>query len=233
MEKNILQVVVPVVTIDGPSGSGKGTVGWEVAQELGWDFLDSGAIYRLLALQAMRNNIPLDNEEELAQAALDLDVYFEKPDLSSDHFQIFLNHDDVTNEIRSEECGGAASKVASLKAVRKALLARQQAFRQLPGLVADGRDMGTVVFPDAPVKFFITASAEERANRRYKQLKEKGNSATLARILADIKARDQRDSERSVAPLKPAEDAVVIDTTEMTVDEAVDMVLAIIDERFQ
>ncbi|MDH5731590.1 MAG: (d)CMP kinase, partial [Gammaproteobacteria bacterium] len=191
MEKNILQVVVPVVTIDGPSGSGKGTVGWEVAQELGWDFLDSGAIYRLLALQAMRNNIPLDNEEELAQAALDLDVYFEKPDLSSDHFQIFLNHDDVTNEIRSEECGGAASKVASLKAVRKALLARQQAFRQLPGLVADGRDMGTVVFPDAPVKFFITASAEERANRRYKQLKEKGNSATLARILADIKARDQ------------------------------------------
>jgi len=233
LEKNILQVVVPVVTIDGPSGSGKGTVGWEVAQELGWDFLDSGAIYRLLALQAMRNNIPLDNEEELAQAALDLDVYFEKPDLSSDHFQIFLNHDDVTNEIRSEECGGAASKVASLKAVRKALLARQQAFRQLPGLVADGRDMGTVVFPDAPVKFFITASAEERANRRYKQLKEKGNSATLARILADIKARDQRDSERSVAPLKPAEDAVVIDTTEMTVDEAVDMVLAIIDERFQ
>ncbi len=222
---------VPVVTIDGPSGSGKGTIGLRLAEHLGWHFLDSGALYRVLGLAARQRGIALDDEPALAQLARGLAVAFRRGDDGQVH--VFLDGQDVSREIRSEECAAWASQVASLAAVRKALLARQRAFRQPPGLVADGRDMGTVVFPDAPVKIFLTASAEERARRRYKQLKEKGVDAILTKILADVRARDARDSERRVAPLVPAEDAVVIDTSGIAVTEVERRVLALVTKAFQ
>ena len=203
-----------VLAIDGPSGSGKGTVAARVASLLGWHLLDSGALYRLVGLAASRRGIDLADECAVADCARDLDVVFEKD-------KVLLEKQDVTNEIRSEKAGATASKVGALPQVRQALLERQRAFATPPGLVADGRDMGTVVFPDAQVKVFLTASAEERARRRYNQLIEKGFSANLASLVAEIRERDERDATRAVAPLKPAADAVCVDSTAMTVDEVV------------
>jgi cytidylate kinase len=206
--------VVPVITIDGPSGSGKGTVSRMLARELGFHFLDSGALYRLLALAANRRGVPLDDEAGLARLCGELDIRF-PADGAAD--VVLLDGEDVTPEIRTEAAGSGASRVAALPAVRAALLKRQRDFRAAPGLVADGRDMGTVVFPDAQAKFFLTASAEERAERRYKQLKEMGIESVFEDILADIRARDERDAGRSVAPLRAAEDADQVDTTELDI----------------
>lgn len=220
---------IPVITIDGPSGSGKGTVSRIVAQNLRWHFLDSGALYRLLALAADRQGVPLDDEPALARLAPALAITFDPA--GQGDVRVFLSNQDVTDEIRSETCGNAASKVAAQPMVRAALLERQRAFRELPGLVADGRDMGTVVFPDAPVKIFLTASAGERAKRRYKQLKEKGMDVRLSALLKEIEERDARDSTRSVAPLRPAPDAQVVDTTGVAVEQVVDQVMALVKQR--
>lgn len=210
---------IPVIAIDGPSASGKGTVAQLAAQQLGFHYLDSGALYRLVALAAQRAGVPFDDEARLAGIAGHLDVRFENGD-------IFLVNDRVSDAIRSEECGNGASKIAALPLVRQALLERQRAFRQAPGLVADGRDMGSVVFPDAAAKIFLTASAEVRAERRYKQLMEKGMCAILENILQDIEQRDERDSARSVAPLQKCVDASLLDTSALTIAEAVAEVVA-------
>lgn len=214
---------VPVITVDGPSGVGKGTLSQRLARHLGWHFLDSGALYRLLGLAARRQGVEFTDESALGGLALKLDVRF----LPSEQGEttILLNNQDVTREIRTEQAGNDASKVAAVPAVRTALLQRQRDFRQLPGLVADGRDMGTTVFPEAPLKFFLTASAEVRAERRYKQLKEKGLDASLTTLLAEIAERDERDRTRSVSPLKPAEDAIIIDTSHLGIDEVFSTVL--------
>lgn len=204
---------VPVVAIDGPSGSGKGTIAQALATELGWHFLDSGALYRILAYAAQRRGIDLDDAGRLAELGRNLPVEF-----STNSSKILLDDVDISTEIRTESAGNAASRVAAIPAVREALLARQRAFRRPPGLVADGRDMGTVVFPDAPLKLFLTASAEERARRRYNQLIGKGLSASLSTLAADIAERDRRDANRAVAPLRPADDAIVIDTTTLDID---------------
>ena len=213
-----------VITIDGPSGSGKGTISRLLAQQLGWAILDSGAIYRVLALAALHHNIEADDEEGLIPLAAHLDVQFivDEPAAPA---KIILEGEDVTHAIRTEEVGGVASRVASIPRVREALLRRQRAFKQAPGLVADGRDMGTVVFPSAEVKIFLTASAEERANRRYKELKAKGQDVTIPRLLKAIQERDERDMNRSVAPLKPAEDALVLDSTDLDAGQVLDKVL--------
>ena len=216
-----------VLTIDGPSGSGKGTIGWNISRELGWDFLDSGAIYRLLGLSAHKRGVDLADEAALVALAQQLDIRFTSGE-GVGHCVTLLDNQDVTSEIRTEECGRYASKVASLPQVRQALLARQRAFRQSPGLVADGRDMGTVVFPDADVKVFMTASAKVRAERRFNQLKQKGIDANLEQILADIEERDARDTSRSVSPLVPAADAVVIETSNISIEEVTQQVLALI-----
>ncbi len=210
---------VPVIAIDGPSASGKGTVAQRVAQQLGYHFLDSGAMYRLLGLAAQRRGIALDEETRLAKLAGQIDIRFEGND-------IWLDGAKVNNELRTEEAGSAASKIAALPKVRAALLDRQRAFRRAPGLVADGRDMASVVFPDAALKVFLTASAEARAERRYKQLIEKGMSANIAALLQDIRVRDERDSQRSVAPLQQAPGAGLLDTTDLTIEQAVQEVLA-------
>ncbi len=210
---------LPVITIDGPSASGKGTVAERVARALGFHFLDSGALYRLTALSAMQSGVALDDEAAVAALAAALPARFGDA-------RVWLGEADVTEAIRAEDVGVGASKVAALPAVRAALLARQRAYRQAPGLVADGRDMGTVIFPDAPAKVFLTASAEARAERRYKQLIEKGNSASLPALVADMQARDARDTARAVAPLKPAPDALLLDTTHMDIESAVQAVLA-------
>jgi cytidylate kinase len=214
---------IPVITIDGPSGSGKGTISQRIATRLGWHMLDSGALYRLVALAAEKRGIALDDEVRLAELATQLDVRFH-PSRSGD-LEIILDNEEVSRNIRSEVCGNNASRVAALGAVRQALLARQRAFRTAPGLVADGRDMGTVVFPQADLKIFLTASAEARAKRRYKQLKEKGLSANLLGLSREIAERDERDMNRPVAPLKPAEDAVIVDSSDMTIEEVVDSVM--------
>jgi len=213
---------IPVITIDGPSGVGKGTVSLRVAKHLGWHTLDSGAMYRVLALAAYQHDIALKNETALANLATDLKVHFEP--LSSGT-QVILAGQDVSREIRTESCGAAASQIATLPAIRQALLIRQRAFRQTPGLVADGRDMGTVVFPEASHKVFLTASCEERANRRYKQLKEKGIDAKLADIVIEITQRDKRDRTRTIAPLTAAQDAQVIDTTGISIEKVVASIL--------
>lgn len=213
----------PVITVDGPSGVGKGTLSQRLARHLGWHFLDSGALYRLLGLAARRQGVVFSDESALEGLALKLDVRF----LPSEQGEItiLMDNHDVTGAIRTEQAGNDASKVAAVPVVRTALLQRQRDFRQWPGLVADGRDMGTTIFPDAPLKFFLTASAEVRAERRYKQLKEKGLGASLTTLLAEIAERDERDRTRSVSPLKPAEDAIIIDTSHLGIDEVFSAVL--------
>jgi cytidylate kinase len=206
----------PVITIDGPSGAGKGTVSSLLAKKLGWHFLDSGAIYRVLAIASVHHQIQAEDEVALLPLASGLDVNFETTDLGT---RVILEGEDVTDAIRTENVGAIASKIASLPSIREALLRRQRAFSQAPGLVADGRDMGTVVFPNAPVKIFLTASAEERAQRRFDQLKDKGFDVSMSRLLADIQARDERDVNRTVAPLVSAEDALVIDSTRLDVGQ--------------
>lgn len=218
--------VVPVITIDGPSGSGKGTIAQQLAVELGWHFLDSGALYRILAYAAGQRGIDLADADSLAELGRSLPVSF-----SPDNARISLEAIDITNEIRTETAGNAASKVAVIPAVRAALLDRQRAFRTMPGLVADGRDMGTVVFPDAALKVFLTASAEERARRRYNQLIEKGLSANLPSLVTDIAERDQRDANRPVAPLRPADDATVIDTSDLGIEATLEQVRALVRDR--
>ncbi|MFQ3322281.1 MAG: cytidylate kinase [Pseudomonadales bacterium] len=214
----------PVLAIDGPSGAGKGTVCQLVAQELGWSLLDSGALYRILGLAAIRAGIDLDNGDSLGQLVHKLSISFEPG--SSDELQVLLAGENVTREIRTETAGDSASQVAVHPKVREALLLLQQNYAQGCGLVADGRDMGTVVFPHAPLKIFLTASAEERANRRYKQLKDKGEDVNVSRLLEEIKARDERDAARSASPLIPADDAIQIDSTAMSIEQVTQAVLA-------
>ena len=217
----------PVITVDGASGTGKGTISQLLATRLGWKFLDSGALYRVLALAAQKHSVALDNEKALEVLAEHLDVQFiaQKSNLG----KIILEGENVTDTIRTEKIGNAASIVAALPAVRASLLSRQRAFRDTPGLVADGRDMGTVVFPDAELKIFLTASSEERALRRYNQLKERGISVTLSHLIEELRERDRRDQERTVAPLKPAEDAIIIDTDRLTIDQVVERILSEIE----
>jgi cytidylate kinase len=216
----------PVLAIDGPSGSGKGTIARAVAEALGWHLLDSGALYRLTALAAQRRGVALSDEEELARLAGSLSPEFGATAAGGE--RILLAGEEVTREIRSEQCGDAASQIARLPAVRQALVGLQRRFCRPPGLVADGRDMGTVIFPDAPFKVFLTASAEERARRRYKQLKEKGIDANLPRLSLEIAERDRRDATRAAAPLRPAPDAVRLDTTAMSIEEVIAQVLRIV-----
>jgi len=213
---------VPVVTIDGPSGTGKGTISSLIAQKLGWPMLDSGALYRLVALAAQFHSIDSEDIPSLATLAEHLDVQF-TPN-SEGGTDIFLEGEEVSDAIRTEEMGNLASKIAVIPEVRSALMARQQAFRELPGLIADGRDMGTVIFPEAELKIYLTASAEERAKRRHKQLKEKGLSVNLLDLSREISERDARDASRPVAPLKPADDAEIIETSNMGIDEVVQQV---------
>ena len=220
---------VPVITVDGPSGAGKGTVAKIIADQLGWHLLDSGAIYRVLAVAIQHHNVNVEQEEPLIPLAAHLDVQFEVT--GGEAVKIILEGENVTHAIRSEEIGELASKVAAFPRVREALLRRQRAFKTSPGLVADGRDMGTVVFPDAPVKVFLTASAEERAERRFKQLKEKGFDVKIGRLLDDIRQRDERDQNRKVAPLVPAEGALVIDSTDLSIDEVVSKILSFSNEK--
>ena len=214
---------IPVIAIDGPSGSGKGTIARRVATELNWQLLDSGALYRLVALQADRQGHTDASAESLADIAAHLDVRFASDEAGAE--RVWLGDSDVSNELRTEECGRLASHVAALPKVREALLTLQRGFRKAPGLVADGRDMGTAVFPDARLKVFLTASAGERAKRRHKQLKDKGIDVSLPALSRDIEDRDRRDSERSVAPLRPAEDARLLDSSNLTVDEVTRTVL--------
>ena len=218
------QTNVPVIAVDGPSASGKGTVARKLAEALGFHFLDSGALYRLVALAALERGADLESPSSVAPIASSLDVEFAGE-------SILLGGRDVTDAIREERVSGAASKVAAAAPVREALLERQRAFRQPPGLVADGRDMGSVVFPDATLKIFLTADAAERAQRRYKQLMEKGMSASMDALLQEIRDRDARDSGRAAAPLQKCADAIELDTTALSVDEAVARILALYRER--
>lgn len=212
---------IPVIAIDGPTASGKGTVAHRVADKLGFHYLDSGALYRLTALSALRRGTDLRDEHALAKLAEHLQCHFAGG-------EILLAQENVTEQIRAEEVGNTASKIAVLPTVRQALVGLQLGFRKTPGLVADGRDMGTVIFPDARYKVFLTASAEERAERRYNQLKDKGVSVTIDGLLREILARDARDAQRTVAPLRPAEDAVLVDTTGLNIDQVVERVLALV-----
>ncbi len=221
-------VTPPVLTIDGPSGSGKGTVSALVAERLGWRLLDSGALYRAVGYAAGMAGLDLSDVEAVTRCAHGTKIQF-RPGASGAGSRVIVNGHDATDELRTETAGAAASAIASMPTVREALVALQLGFRQAPGLVADGRDMGTVIFPDAAHKVFLTASAAERAKRRYKQLKEKGLSVTLAGLQREIEARDNRDASRSVAPLKPADDAVLVDTTGMGIDEVVAKVFAVVE----
>lgn len=213
----------PVIAIDGPSGSGKGTIARRVARALEWHLLDSGALYRLVGLAAARKGRTDASEEALAAIASDLEVRFDADDAGEE--RVWLGDSDVSAELRTEECGRLASQVAVLPKVRNALMGLQKSFRTAPGLVADGRDMGTTVFPDAMLKVFLTASAGERAKRRHKQLNDKGIDVSLPALSRDIEDRDRRDSERSVAPLRPAEDARLLDSSNLTIDEVTQTVL--------
>lgn len=220
--------IIPVITIDGPSGAGKGTIAQNVATALEFNILDSGSLYRLTALAAHDDDIDITNETKIADLALNLPVEF----IATDNgLQILLRDEDVTEAIRQEEIGMLASKVAALPKVRVALLERQRSFSAEPGLVADGRDMGTTVFPDALLKIFMTASPEERAERRYKQLKAKGINANIAALVKDLKLRDEQDANRAVSPLKPAEDAILLDTTTMAIEEVTQKVLELVKQR--
>lgn len=213
----------PVITIDGPGGSGKGTIGLQLAKTLGWHFLDSGALYRVLALAALNHHLDLGDEYAIVELAKTLDVRF--------NGEILLEKQNVTDQIRTESCGNVASQIAVFPLVRAALLDKQYAFRQPPGLVADGRDMGTVVFPEAIIKFFLEASAIERAKRRYLQLKDANQDVTLENLLTEIRERDVRDRGRVASPLIPAKDAVVIDTTGLGIKEVFDRVLKEVKQR--
>lgn len=213
---------IPVITIDGPSGTGKGTISEEVAQSLGWHFLDSGALYRIVAVGSQRNGILISNIKSLREFSADMKVTFSSQFKDS----ITLNGEEISSQVRLEETAEIASQVAAIPEIRQVLLQRQLDFRQLPGLVADGRDMGTVVFPDAGLKIYLTASPEERAQRRYKQLINKGVSVNLRALLQDIASRDERDANRTVSPLRPAQDALVIDTTSLSIAQVLEKVLA-------
>lgn len=215
----------PVITIDGASGTGKGVVSYRVAKQLGWKLLDSGALYRVLALAAQKHGVPVENEASVTVLAEHLDVQFVATDVDVTS-KILLEGQDVSETIRTEKMGNAASKVGALPSVRQALLSRQRAFQEYPGLVADGRDMGTVVFPDANLKIFLTASAEERAQRRYNQLKEKGINVNLSDLVEELQERDKRDQERVIAPLKPADDALIIATDSLSIDQVVDQIIS-------
>ncbi len=218
---------VPVITIDGPSGSGKGTVAVRIAEELGFTLLDSGALYRSVGIAALRGEIDLRDHQRIAELARHLNIEFgvSSPD------SVWLDGEDVSLEIRTDIGSELASQIGAIPAAREALYERQLAFRKAPGLVADGRDMGTVVFQDAIIKIYLTARPEERAERRYKQLIDKGIDASLADLLRDLKERDARDSERPISPLKPAKDAVVLDTTDLQIDQVVEQVLDLVTVR--
>ena len=214
---------IPVITVDGPGGAGKGELCLRLSKMYGFTILDSGAIYRVLAYAALKHQVSLADEPSLVKLAGELRLSFEPRDSG---VAVMLDGEDVSRGIRNEETGGAASKIAALPGVRAALLDRQKAFRTAPGLVADGRDMGTVVFPDAPVKIFLDASPEERARRRVKQLESQGKAADYDKILAEIRERDNRDRNRAAAPLKPAPDALLLDSTALSIQEVVDTALA-------
>jgi len=219
--------IVPVLTIDGPSGSGKGTISRMVADALGWRMLDSGALYRAVGFAAGMEGLDLSDAEAVTRCAQETKINF-RASADGGETRVFVNGMDATDELRSETCAAAASAVAAIPGVRAALFDKQRGFRKAPGLVADGRDMGTVIFPDARHKVFLTASDEERAKRRYKQLKQKGLDVTLSTLLREIQARDVRDASRTVAPLKPATDAVVIDSTGMPIEAVVAAVLKLV-----
>ncbi|WP_281079776.1 (d)CMP kinase [Klebsiella quasivariicola] len=219
---------IPVITIDGPGGAGKGTLCKAMAEALGWHLLDSGAIYRVLARAALHHHVDVESEEALVPLAAHLDVRFISTDGT---LEVVLEGEDVSGEIRTQEVANTASKVAAFPRVREALLRRQRAFRELPGLIADGRDMGTVVFPDAPVKIFLDASADERAHRRMRQLQEKGFDVNFERLLSEIKERDDRDRNRAVAPLVPAADALVLDSTELNIEQVIEKALQYAHEK--
>jgi len=219
--------MIPVLTIDGPSGVGKGTVANIIAHKLNWNLLDSGAIYRAFALAASKRNIQIDNTDELLKLASNLDLRFES-DPSSNKLSVYLDNIEVSAELRTEKTAELASKFAMIGPLRESLLLRQQKFKQSPGLVADGRDMGTVVFVDAPFKVFLIANVEERAQRRLKQLHEKGIAGILSHTLEEVRKRDERDASRKHSPLKPSKDALVIDTSNLTINEVVAKVMALV-----
>ena len=220
-----MAAVIPnVITIDGPSGSGKGSICQLLAHKLGWQLLDSGALYRIVGLAAVKQNIDFGDEQLLAELAANLPVEF-RPGAEGEPAAVLLDGEDISDQVRAETTAALASQVAIHGAVREALTGLQRSFAKPPGLVADGRDMGTVIFTDAPVKIYLTASAEERSQRRYKQLISKGENVNLAALLEDIRARDERDMNRAVAPLRPAEDAIVIDSTATAIDEVFEKVL--------
>jgi cytidylate kinase len=218
---------IPVLAIDGPSGSGKGTISRAVADALGWHLLDSGALYRAVGFAAGEEGIDLSDADAVTRCAETTKISFRDPK-DGHETRVIVNGHDATDELRTETAGAAASAIAAIPSVRSALFDKQRSFRRAPGLVADGRDMGTVIFPDASFKVFLTASAEERAKRRYKQLKEKGLNVTLSSLLREIEARDERDANRKVAPLKPALGALIVDTTGMPVADVVQKVLAVV-----
>ncbi|MDX7987532.1 (d)CMP kinase [Xenorhabdus sp. 12] len=217
-----MAAIAPVITVDGPSGAGKGTLCQALAEALGWQLLDSGAIYRVLALAAIHHQVDIQSEDALVPLAANLDVRFVP---ENGKLRVILEGEDVSNEIRTETVGNTASQAATFPRVREALLRRQRAFRLVPGLIADGRDMGTVVFPDAPVKIFLDASAQERARRRMLQLQDKGFSVNFENLLSEIQERDFRDRNRTVAPLVPAQDALILDSTSMSIEEVIDKAL--------
>ena len=221
---------IPVLTIDGPSGSGKGTVGQILAQRLGWHFLDSGALYRVVGVVATRERVSLDDKPALSRLATSMDIHF-VPRTDGGAAAVLLHGKDIGDPLRTEESGRLASIVAAIPEVRSALLQKQHSFRQLPGLVADGRDMGSTVFPDAILKVYLTASPEVRAERRYKQLIDKGFDVNLPRLLDEIRERDARDAGRAVSPLKPAEDACILDTSQLDISGVVERVYGLLQQR--